>query len=91
MHSTRRAYVTIPVNRLEDLGAMMDAGLEVISSAASDRLGAVKLLIAGDALPEECESASESCLAHIPSVMIEVTTEAYGRQRLVRVSKITLS
>jgi hypothetical protein len=89
MHSTRRAYIEIAAACLADIGPLMDAGLEVIASAQSESLGVIKLLIAGDSLPEECETSRDACLTQIPTVTVELTHEAYGRQRIVKVTKIT--
>lgn len=89
MHSTRRAYIEISAALLPDLGPLMDAGLEVIASAQSERLGVVKLLIAGDALPAECELTIDATLVPIPTVTVELTRESYGRQSITRVTKIT--
>lgn len=91
MHSTRRAYVEVSTECMADLGPLMDAGLEVICSAASDRLGIVKLMIAGDVLPEECEASADACVQKLRTVTITMTQETYGRQRLVRVSDIRLA
>lgn len=92
MHSTRRAYVEITVCALRDgLGPMLDHGLEIIASGASDQLGVVKLLIAGDRLPDECEAAQDSCPFKIPTISITVTREVYGRQTIDRVSSITVT
>lgn len=89
MHSTRRAYIEISAACLPDIGPILDAGLEVIASAESDRLGVVKLLIAGDTLPVECELTADATLAPIPLVTVEMTRETYGRQSIARVTKIT--
>lgn len=89
MHSTRRAYIEISAACLADIGPLMDAGLGVIASADSNTLGLVKLLIAGDALPAECELTAEATLSPIPTVTIELATECYGRQKIVKVTKIT--
>lgn len=92
MHSTRRAYVEIAAPCLRDcVGYIIDHGLEVIASGPSDSLGVVKLLIAGDVLPEECEAATDSCLTSIQTVTIQMTQERYGRQGITRVTNITVT
>lgn len=94
MHSTRRAYIDIAAPVLAAaLGPLSDHGLEVITSASSDRYGVVRLMIAGDALPAECELAQlkDSCVAgDIRAVTVVLTEERYGAQRLVRVASIAL-
>jgi hypothetical protein len=63
---------------------IVDAGLEIIGSMAAPWLigGTVVLIVRGDLLPDECASGP------LKLVDIVVTSEAYGRQRISRVSDI---
>lgn len=91
MHSTRRAVVEISTPVLRHvLGPLNDHGVEVINSEHSNRYGIVRLVVAGDALPAECEAAVDMSLARLPIVTITLTEERYGAQRLVRVASIDL-
>jgi hypothetical protein len=87
----RRRAVIICTGELlrEGLGPLFDAGLTVARSFESDAAGdgVVVLGIEGEPLPSAC--ADEGVCA--PEVTIEFTTEAYGRQRVTRVSAIKLT
>ncbi len=84
----RVAVITVAPQMLRDLGPLFDAGIEVRRSLESlDAHSAVVFVIQGDALPEECEPGLDA----LREVSVEFTTEAYGQQRIVRVSAIKLT
>lgn len=74
----------------DGLGSLFDAGLRIAGSFDSRALpdmDSVVLRVEGDALPERCGAG----LDPLREVSVEFTSESYGRQRLVRVSAITLT
>jgi hypothetical protein len=80
----RRAVIEIATEVLPDvIGVLGDAGLKIEASLDGSP-GAIVLGVSGDILPEEC--AEEGVL--VKQVAIELTQEAYGRQRMTRVSAI---
>jgi len=87
----RRAILVCTAELLrEGLGPLFDAGLRIAGSFESrsmQDMDTVVLGIEGDALPEECGPS----LNPLREVSVEFTSEAYGRQRLVRVSAIKLT
>lgn len=63
---------------------IFDHGLTVVDSLAGDPIRqTVRLVIAGDTLPAECEG-------ELKTVSITIHMEAYGQQRLVKVSDIAI-
>lgn len=82
----KQAIIEFAPEILFDCGVLVDAGLEVVRSLdGAGRFGndVVRLVVAGDALPEECAAGP------IQVVACEITRESYGRQHLTRVSKFT--
>jgi len=81
----RRAVIEIePKIAARALPVLMDAGFRIVGSASSRGLpnDIVRLVIAGDALPEEC--AGDGLL--LVTMVFEV--EAYGEQRITRVKHV---
>ena len=80
---SRQAILMLTADSLrEGLGPLYDAGLEVVRSCASVN-GQVELVIQGELLPEECFPQ------HPPrTVEVHFSSEAYGRQRITRVSSV---
>lgn len=82
----RRALVDVSGELLGQCANMLiDAGFLIVASAApaitSD--GVVRLVIQGDALPPECDTGP-----HL--VKLQMTQEAYGNQRFVRIDRVDL-
>lgn len=69
---------------IDGLGPLSDAGLRVCGSVGLAMRAGVGLVIAGEALPAVCDEPGS-----LKVVTILLTTESYGRQRLVRVAAIT--
>lgn len=65
-------------------GILSDAGLEIIGSLMSPQSGAVRLLVRGEVLPEDC------AIGPLHLLKVTVATESYGRQRLCRLLDLTL-
>lgn len=81
----REACVDISAEMLaEAAGVLQDGGIRILGSLRSPSPMTVRLHIASDALPDGCGAAVLS------PVRIAFTTKTYGRQRLVRISDITL-
>jgi hypothetical protein len=86
----RRAVIVCTPDFLRaGLGVLVDAGLSVFGSYESSAQpeGVVVLGIEGEALPARCEPNLEPLL----EVSVTLTQEAYGEQRLVRVTTISLT
>lgn len=83
--SNRRACLILEPELLRDgLGPLFDHGLTVVRSIYSRLF--VALEIAGDQLPFECGEGGP-----LRVVTVHITQEDYGRQRMARVSAISLS
>lgn len=80
----RRAILEVIPELLSIIGPVFDHGLEAVYSVQSAE-GTIALVIQGEALPPECEVRGASALQ---VVQVELTQEAYGSQRMIRVSAI---
>lgn len=79
------AYIDIAAEMLAEAAAVLqDGGISIVSSLCSEERGSVRLHIRGDALPEACRTGP------LRPVTITFTVTSYGRQRLTRISDITL-
>lgn len=70
------------------LGPLLDAGVSVFGSFDSSHQDRTVILgIEGDALPDECD---DGVAGPLRLVSVEFTQEAYGLQRITRVSAIKI-
>lgn len=81
----KRAIVYVDPEVIEALGVIHDHGLSIVASMDSDRGHALKFVVEGDALPDECARGP------LVEVHVSLTTEVYGKQRIHRVSEIRLA
>jgi hypothetical protein len=81
----RIALLDIPGERLSDLRILQDAGLKFLGSGIGIGPEMVRLIVEGDALPEECAHGE------LRTVRIILEQIAYGSQLLTRVQKIELA
>lgn len=82
----RRALVDVTGEILgQCANVLIDAGFFIVASAppAITSEGMVRLVIQGDALPAECDTGP-----HL--VKLQMTQEAYGSQRIVKIDRIDL-
>lgn len=82
---SRRALIDIACEALaEAVGVLNDAGVRIVDSVAGARPGAVRFIIEGDALPQECARGGLKVVSAL------MTLEVYGRQRICRVERFDI-
>lgn len=85
MSSGRIAVIDIDGELLSACaGLLTDAGLQIAGSMPGIWAGMVRLIIRGDVLPAECEDGT----LHV--VTAHISVDAYGTQRLRRVTGFTI-
>lgn len=84
----RRAAIDMSSEVLREcIPVLLDAGFNIVGSATSRGLphDCVRLIIEGDALPQQCDGSHGMLL-----VRVIIVSEQYGRQRLARVDQVEL-
>ena len=90
---TKRAIIEMSPEALADgaVGYLIDSGLRIVGSAETDRAAGpnvVRLVIEGDTLPPETDGGPDDPLY---LVVVHLSVEAYGRQRLVKVASVEIA
>lgn len=81
----KRAFLDItPEFAGQGIGILEDGGLRIVGSDANPYPETIRLLIEGDALPTQCARGP------LRLVRVIVSSEAYGRQRIHRLSQVEL-